>query len=103
VLDPAIAVHLTGLTEPLNEQTWDGIEHVEKRLADTLTSPGPWLLGEWFTAADVMIGSIVVAAVFNKLIPENQVIWGYAGRIMERPAFQRAADLTWPQDKFPRA
>jgi glutathione S-transferase len=102
VLDPAIAVHLTGLKEPLNEQTWDGIEHVETRIADTLTAPGPWLLGEQFTAADVMIGAIVVASVFNKLIPENAMIWDYSRRIMERPAFQRAADFTWPPDKFPR-
>lgn len=101
VLDPAIAVHLTGLKEPLKEQTWDGIDHVETRLADALTSPGPWLLGDWFTAADVMIGGIVVAVVYNKLIPEKEAIWDYSRRITQRPAFQRARDLTWPPSKFP--
>jgi glutathione S-transferase len=102
VVDPAIAVHLTGLKQELNEQTWNGIDHVETQIAKALTSPGPWLLGAQFSAADVMIGAIVVAAVFNKLIPENDVIWDYSRRIMERPAFQRAADLTWPREKFAR-
>lgn len=103
VMDPAIAIYTTkGLTVEINERTWNDADDVVRRLSDTLTTPGPWLMGDWFTAADVMVGAIVAMSVFNRLLPESAVLSAYAQRIMERPAFQRAADKTWPRDKFPR-
>ena len=39
MIDPAIAVATTpGFTGDLNERTWDGIDHVVGRLADTLSA-----------------------------------------------------------------
>ena len=51
---------------------------------------GPWLMGEQFTAADVIIGSNIRWGTIFKLIPERPEFTAYAARIAARPAAQRA-------------
>jgi glutathione S-transferase len=51
---------------------------------------GPWLLGEQFTAADVVIGSNIRWGTIFKLLPERKEFSDYAARIAARPAAQRA-------------
>jgi glutathione S-transferase len=51
---------------------------------------GPWLMGEQFTAADVVIGSNIRWATIFKLIPERSEFAAYSQRIAARPAAQRA-------------
>ena len=51
---------------------------------------GPWLMGEQFTAADVVIGSNIRWGTMFKLIPERKEFTDYAARIAARPAAKRA-------------
>jgi glutathione S-transferase len=51
---------------------------------------GPWLMGEQFTAADVVIGANVRWGLIFKLLPERKEFVDYAARIAARPAAQRA-------------
>src|SRR6476659_1140667 len=51
---------------------------------------GPWIMGEQFTAADVVIGSNIRFGTMFKLIPERPEFTAYAARIAARPAAQRA-------------
>ena len=51
---------------------------------------GPWLLGEQFTAADVIIGANIRWGMIFRTIPERPEFTAYAGRIAARPAAQRA-------------
>jgi glutathione S-transferase len=51
---------------------------------------GPWLSGEQFTAADVVIGANVRWGMHFKLVPERKEFVDYAARIAARPAAQRA-------------
>jgi glutathione S-transferase len=51
---------------------------------------GPWLMGEQFTAADVVIGSQIRFGTMFKMIPERPEFSAYAARIAARPAAQRA-------------
>jgi glutathione S-transferase len=51
---------------------------------------GPYLLGEQFTAADVVIGSGLRWGMMFKLIPERPEFTAYAARLAERPALKRA-------------
>jgi glutathione S-transferase len=53
-------------------------------------SAGRHLMGEQFTAADVVIGSGLRWAMMFKLIPERPEFVGYVGRLEQRPALQRA-------------
>ena len=51
---------------------------------------GPWLLGEQFTAADVVIGSALRWGMMFKGLPERPEFVAYAGRLAQRPAATRA-------------
>jgi glutathione S-transferase len=51
---------------------------------------GPWLMGEQFTAADVVIGANIRWGMVFKLLPERKEFLDYAARIAARPAAQRA-------------
>lgn len=51
---------------------------------------GPWLMGEQFTAADVVIGSNIRWGMIFNLIPPRPEFAAYAARIAARPAAQRA-------------
>ena len=51
---------------------------------------GPWLMGEQFTAADVVTGSHIRWGMMFKMIPERPEFSAYAARIAARPAAQRA-------------
>jgi glutathione S-transferase len=51
---------------------------------------GPYLMGEQFTAADVVLGSGLRWGMAFKLLPQRPEFVTYAGRLAERPALQRA-------------
>src|SRR5207245_10605750 len=52
---------------------------------------GPFLLGDRFTAADVIIRPGIRSRLMWKLIPERPELVAYAGRLGQRPAAHRAA------------
>jgi glutathione S-transferase len=51
---------------------------------------GPYLMGEQFTAADVVIGSTLRWGMMFKLLPERPEFTAYVNRFATRPALQRA-------------
>ncbi len=51
---------------------------------------GPWIMGQQFTAADVIIGANIRWGMMFKTIPERKEFTDYAARIASRPAAQRA-------------
>jgi glutathione S-transferase len=63
---------------------------------DTLAAQlgdGPWLLGDAFTAADVLWGGALNWALTGKLVPDWPVFRDYAERVSSRPAIRRAFAL----------
>lgn len=52
---------------------------------------GPYMLGERFSAADVLWASALRWTTMFKLVPELPVIGDYIERVTQRPAMQRAA------------
>lgn len=53
-------------------------------------APGPYLMGEQFTAADVVIGSQLRWGMMFDLIPKRPEFVAYVERLQQRPALQRA-------------
>jgi glutathione S-transferase len=51
---------------------------------------GPYLMGDQFTAADIVIGAQIRWGMMFKMIPERPEFTAYAGRLAARPAAQRA-------------
>lgn len=63
-------------------------------MLNTLTGQlarGPYLLGETFSAADVLYGTALNWMTQFKLVPELPLIRVYIDRVSARPAMQRAA------------
>jgi glutathione S-transferase len=59
-----------------------------KTLVDQLAE-GPYLLGERFSAADVLWGTALTWITAFKLVPELPEIMAYVKRANERPAVER--------------
>jgi glutathione S-transferase len=55
---------------------------------------GPYILGDRFSAADVLWGSALTWITMFKLLPETQVVQRYIDQINQRPAvaWARAKD-----------
>jgi len=64
-------------------------ETVLNVLSDAVRA-GPYLLGEQFTAADVVIGSGIRWGMIFKGVPERPEFVAYAKRLEERPAAKRS-------------
>ncbi|MFC3653050.1 glutathione S-transferase family protein [Dyella humi] len=54
---------------------------------------GPYMLGERFTAVDVLWGGALHWATLFKLVPETPQIRAYVDRVITRPAMQRVAAM----------
>ena len=65
-------------------------DSVVEVLAGAARAANPYLLGEQFTAADVVIGSGLRWGTMFKLLPERPEFAAYVGRLNERPALKRA-------------
>ncbi len=55
--------------------------------------PGPYLMGEQFTAADVVVGSTLRWGLMFSLLPTRPEFMAYVGRLEQRPALHRATAL----------
>jgi glutathione S-transferase len=89
--EPAI-VDRSQKREPVPPMTspygaWDDV----LRTIQAQLAKGPYLLGERFTAADVLWGSALHWTTLFQLVPETPDIRAYIERVISRPAMQRAA------------
>jgi len=88
--EPAIVDKM--LTRPPVEHTGAiGYGTYEATLAalETALAPGPYILGERFSAVDVYVGSQIHWALMTKAIEPRPVFQRYAERFAARPAVQR--------------
>ena len=51
-----------------------------------------WIVGDNFTAADVMLGSSAIFLRMFGMLPETRNLGAYADRCMARPAYERATE-----------
>ena len=77
---------------PASTSPYGDFDTMLKTLTDQLAA-GPFLLGERFTAADVLWGTALRWTTMFKLVPETPVIAGYIARVVARPAVARAAKI----------
>jgi glutathione S-transferase len=102
VLEPARELQLTMVVPPKSDWGvgWPKWELVLKEIADAVADR-QWLLGDRFSAADVMLGSVLSIGLFCKMIPPLPPLAAYNDRLAARPANPRASQLNWPPDRFP--
>ncbi|NNM20938.1 MAG: glutathione S-transferase family protein [Gammaproteobacteria bacterium] len=95
VIEPAMAEKFAGWETARGQRGWGDfelmIETWERELGDA-----PWLLGEQFSAADIMVGSSAVFMRMFGIMPDSPRLNDYADRCLARPAYQRALALDEP-------
>ncbi len=85
-VEPSLIAKFTGKVES-DEREKSNYEQMVERF-EAAVAKGPYLLGEAFSAADVLYGSVVQWGA--GMLPEQPAFDAYLGRIKSRPAFQRA-------------
>jgi glutathione S-transferase len=95
VLEPAIYMKDWADPEEGRGVGWGRCETAIIVTEQALT-PGPYLLGERFTAADVAFGAVLSVAMFNKRLPDRPAFQAYNELVTKRPAYKRATEENWP-------
>jgi glutathione S-transferase len=90
VMEPAYVGKALGFTTINSTTGWASTDDVFAHIVGAL-SRGPYLLGEQFSTADVLIGSTLALFKGSPLMPANEVVSAYVERIAKRPAYVRAA------------
>jgi len=90
-VEPAIIDHMSSRPPPSRPSAMgygnyaDTLNTLEKAV-----SPGPFILGERFSAADVYMGSAIGWGLSMKAIEPRPAFGAYLGRVSQRPAYQRS-------------
>ncbi|MEP9351676.1 glutathione S-transferase family protein [Xanthobacter sp. KR7-225] len=92
-MEPAFVQKMMGMSLPKSSAGWGSFDLVME-VVDAALKPGPYLLGEAFSAADVMLGSDVWYGIgLLKVITPTPAMTAYVERLTARPAFQRAKQI----------
>lgn len=91
-MEPAMAEQAGGWASNSGAHGWGDFDRMIRTLEQGLGA-GPWLLGERFSAADVMVGSTAAFMRMFGLLPASPTIGAYVDRCCERPAWRAAQAL----------
>lgn len=89
VLEPAFMSKFMNVPVPRGSAGWVAVDEAMDAVIKQL-SRGRYMLGEHFSAADVLYGTTFAMFAQSPLMPKSAVVNDYAQRIVTRPAFARA-------------
>lgn len=89
VIEPAAMAHSAKWEARPSSVGWGTFESVVETLEQAL-GDRPWLLGEDFTMADLIVGATLRYLIRFKMIPSSDTFAAYSERLEARPALQAA-------------
>jgi glutathione S-transferase len=89
VFEPAIVSKFLNQEVPRGTAGWVAVEEVMPMVLKALARQ-PYLLGESFSAADVIYGTTFALFAQSPMLPKSPLIEQYVQRIISRPAYARA-------------
>lgn len=89
VLEPAFMSRFMNVEVPVGTAGWVPVEAAMAAVIAKL-SEGPFMLGERFSAVDVLYGTTFALFASNPMLPKSPVIEAYVARCVARPAWVRA-------------
>ena len=89
VVEPAMSEKFNKVESNRQRSGWGDFELMIETW-DQALNDRDWILGDRFTAADVMLGSSAIFLRLFKMLPESENLDAYADRCLARPANQRA-------------
>ena len=84
-LEPSMGDALLGGQTTMPQRGWTDFETARNVIEGEL-GEGPYLFGDWFTAADVMIGSMFIWRRMLGGQPDRPKLEAYVDRLLARPA-----------------
>ena len=101
VTEPAFGEKIFKCDVPSRSVAWGSFADMERTLAAGV-SPGPWLLGERFTVADIVVGASARFGVMFGAFEKEGPIADYVSRLTAREAFKRAETIEAREgERFP--
>ena len=88
VIEPAMSEKFNEIEPAPQRSGWGSFDLMIRTLEDGIRDK-EWILGEHFTAADVMLGSSAVFLRAFNMLPESELLSDYADRCLARPAYQK--------------
>lgn len=92
VLEPAFMSRFLKVAVPRGTAGWVEIEEVMEHVLRQLTT-GRYLLGDGFSAVDVLFGTTFALFAQSPMLPQSAVLDDYVARIVARPAFAKTQAL----------
>lgn len=89
VLEPAFMSKFMNMEVPVGTAGWVKVEEAMPFIVKVL-SAGPYILGEKFSAADVLYATTFGMFASSPMLPKSAVIADYVKRCLDRPAYARA-------------
>jgi glutathione S-transferase len=89
VFEPALTAKFLKIEHIYGTFGWAPFDEVLELLNKTLKA-GPYLMGEKFSAADIIFGGSMPMLMLRGIVPETDALKGYAARVTSRPSFLRA-------------
>ena len=89
VMEPAWMSAFMKTDVPRGTAGWVKTDEVMALINATLEK-SPYILGEKFSAADILIGTTFQLFLGSPLLPKTDLLQAYVQRVIERPAYARA-------------
>jgi glutathione S-transferase len=89
VLEPAIMSKFVNMDVPRVTAGWVPVDEAIAAVT-SLLGAGPYLLGQRFSALDVLYGTTFARFAHSAMLPKSKVLDEYVQRIITRPAFAKA-------------
>jgi glutathione S-transferase len=100
VVDPVAYLHEQKIDLPGFGPGFGGYDDMVGVLTTTLKGRD-YLLGDRFSAADVVLGGTISRLLYLRVLPDAPELVDYNARLTRREAYHRAADATWPAHLYP--
>jgi glutathione S-transferase len=91
VVEPSMSEKFNKIESNRHRNGWGDFDLMIKTWDDALEGR-EWILGDQFTAADVMLGSSAVFLRMFNMLPETKNLDAYADRCLARPTYQRSIE-----------
>lgn len=89
VLEPAWMMKFAQVDLPKTMPGWPPVDEAMAFTTKTLEA-GPYLLGDTFSAADILAGTTFAMFMGGAMLPKTPLLEAYVERVVGRPAYARA-------------